>query len=220
MADCREKVRRRGKRWNTKHASTAWAPEGRGGIFYFALYITFLEKFWHCASIISKATLFSSSSSSPPSSPPTSPSPHPWLQSAIYAKTGGVFLSRSLLPGGTSSFLEHIYNFFLSVKKKKKYKIWCFSLCPISLSVLWYTLDVFCILYIVCVWFLSWISPKPFFIFLNLPKLGCIHLCFWRTPFKFQLEFAQCSKNKWTTAGASDFYLFKAQRLIFGVVTV
>lgn len=46
---------RSGRRWNTKHASKAKAPEGRGNTELH------LKKFWHCTSIISTAALSPSS---------------------------------------------------------------------------------------------------------------------------------------------------------------
>lgn len=126
---------RSGKRWNTKHASKARAPEGRGGTELH------LKKFWHCTSIISTAALsplffFSSSS------PPIPPSLNSWLQSAIYAKTG-VFLSLlSLLPGGTLCFLEHSYQFLLLRKEKWEIKTSFFvlSLQCLSSGTCWFSL--------------------------------------------------------------------------------
>lgn len=131
---------RSGKRWNTKHASKARAPEGRGGTELH------LKKFWHCTSIISTAALsplfffFSSSST------PIPPSLNSWLQSAIYAKTG-VFLSLlSLLPGGTLCFLEHSHQFLLLRKEKWEIKtlllnpFFVLSLQCLSSGTCWFSL--------------------------------------------------------------------------------
>lgn len=73
---------------------------------------------------------------------------------------------RSLLPGGTCSFLEHIYNFILSEKRNRNIKHGAFLFVP-SLCLSSGTHLLFSV-FSICVRFLSWFSSKPFFIFLNL----------------------------------------------------
>lgn len=135
------------------------APEGRGGMELH------LKKFWHRASIISTAALFSSSSSIP-SSPPISPSLHPWLQSAIYAKNWS-FSVLALSPPWRHVVLFGTYLQFLSLRKKsniKKHGPLLFVPPLLCVFVLWYTL-VFCILPFSHSGFFLGFSPKLLFIF-------------------------------------------------------